>query len=126
MTTNTAPATQPEIANLATTRKEQAAAKKAHPAGKAAPAKKAPAKKAAPVPAGSKLRWTLDGEKDSKNRVEQHAVASDGATYKITGGGDSWKATVTRDGKTTVLGEKVGHARAYTLCVKHHAQALAA
>jgi hypothetical protein len=128
-TTNNAPATQPEIANLATTRKEQTAAKKAHPAGKAAPAKKAPAKapakKAAPVPTGSKLRWTLDGERDSKNRVAQTAVASDGAKYVISGADDVWKATVTVDGKSTVLAEG-GHTKCYLAAVKRHAEALAA
>jgi hypothetical protein len=81
---NTGSATQPEIANLATTRKEQAAAKTAHPAGKATPAKKAPArapaKKAAPVPAGSKLRWTLDGERNAKGAVAQHAETSEAPT----------------------------------------------
>jgi hypothetical protein len=126
---NNAPAT-PEVANLPETRKAQAQARKTHPAGKAAPAKKAtpakqPAKKS-PVPASSKLRWQLNGAKDSKGRVAQSAVAGDGATYKISGEGDKWKAVVTVNGKTTVLGDGIGHTRAYTLCVKHHRDALAA
>lgn len=52
MTTATIPAIAP-VTNLHETRKEMAAAKAAHPAGKATPAKKAPAKKA-PAKAAAK------------------------------------------------------------------------
>jgi hypothetical protein len=129
--TTTAPAA--EIANLRETRAAQTAAKKAHPAGKAAaPAKKAPAKAAAQKapakaakPAGAKLRWALDGERDSKNRVGQTAVASDGAKYVISGAGDAWQATVTSGGKTTVLAE-AGYTACYTACVRHHGAKTAA
>jgi hypothetical protein len=122
-----APPVKAEIANLATTRKAQTEAKQAHPAGKQAPAKalaeeapaKQPAKKAAPVPAGSKLRWTIDGERSAKGAVAQHAETSDG-TYKIVASGEKWKATYTSGGETTVLGDGVGHTRAYQLAVAHH------
>jgi hypothetical protein len=97
-----------------------------------APAKKAPAK-AAPAPAKqagekqpTKIRWVLDGEKDEKNRAAQHGTGSNGVTYAITGAGDEWTATATSGGKTAVLGEKIGHTKAYTVCVRHHAEALAA
>jgi hypothetical protein len=129
-----APPVKAEIANLATTRKAQTEAKQAHPAGKATPAKnapakkapaKAPAKKTAPVPAGSKLRWTLDGERDEKGRVPQSAGASDGATYAVTGSGKEWQATVTRDGKVEVLAEGVSHTTAYLRCTAANKEAVA-
>jgi hypothetical protein len=48
------------------------------------------------------------------------------SSTRITGSGSEWTATATLDGKTTVLGEKVGHTKAYQLCVKANAEALAA
>ncbi len=130
--TTTAPATPaqdlPEVANLHEARKAQSAAKA--PAKQPEKAAKAPAKKAAgPAPekpaeeakaARPKLRWTLDGERDEKGRVAQHGTGADGTVYQITGAGDQWKATVTPpDGKPEVLGDGVGHTKAYTLCTAH-------
>jgi hypothetical protein len=72
------------VANLRETRKAQAAAKKAHPAGKAAPAKKAPAKKAAePKPKkdeGTTYTYEAKGRFGITNRrtfPHQVAVAAD-------------------------------------------------
>ncbi len=127
--TNTAAATPaqdlPEVANLRETRKAQAAAKRTKAPAKAAPAKKAAAKPKAEKPAEKaaakpKIKWTIDGERDAKGRVAQHGESADGTVYQITGAGDQWKATVTPpDGKPEVLGDGVGHTKAYTLCTAH-------
>jgi hypothetical protein len=91
---------------------------------KKAPAK-APAKKAAPTNSSSKIRWSLDGEKDNKNRAPQHGTGANGVEYRIAGSGDSWTATATVDGKVEVLAEG-GHTKTFQACVKRNAEALAA
>ena len=59
------------------------------------------------------MRWQLEGERDEKGSVAQTGVAADGTTYKITGSGSEWVATVTAPGrKATVLAEKISHTRA--------------
>jgi hypothetical protein len=148
--TNNAPAATPEVANLRETKREQAAARKRHPAGQAAAAKvtaakaasaklaesmaakpakapaKQPAKKAAPVPAGSKLRWTHEGG-ERGNHTAQHATAADGTVYEMTSAGSEWTATVTPPGgKPVVLAAGVSGGKAYAVCVRHHREALAA
>lgn len=116
----------PAEGGLRAARKEQAAARR-----KEAPAKKAAAKPTEPKPAAkapakqpasdapAKLRWKLDGEKDAKNRVAQHAD-TDAGTYRISGQEDEWRATYTaKGGKPTVLAEG-GHTKCYTACVTAH------
>jgi hypothetical protein len=146
--TNNAPAT-PQVANLHDTKRAQSAARKRHPAGRAAaakvtaakaasaklakaiepktPAKPAPVKKAAEKPAATstKIKWTLDGEKDEHGRGAQHGTGNNGVVYAITGFGDSWKATATAEGMRAVLAEKVSHGSAYAAAVKHHREAIA-
>jgi hypothetical protein len=120
-TTTSAPATTAPAAT------KVAPAKKTAPA-KAAP-KKAPAKtaeKQAATGTSSKIKWTLDAERDEKGRLPQHGIGAGGVEYAITGSGSEWTATATVDGKTEVLAENVGHTKAYTVCVKANAEALAA
>jgi hypothetical protein len=132
ITSKNAPATQPEIANPATTRNAQTAAKEAHPEGKAAPAKVTPAKappakkalaaEAAPMAAPAELkvtkpaiRWTYEGERGA---ASGQTGASPHGVYRISADGDKWLATVERDnGKQTVLGQGVSHGAAYARCV---------
>ena len=86
---------------MATTTARKAPAKRTAPA--TAPAKaaaKAPATKAPATPAAPKLRWTIEGERDSKGRAPCTAGA-----YAIGGTGDSWTAVVKRGTKTVVLAE---------------------
>lgn len=125
MSTNTATA---PVANLRETKRAQAAAKKAHPAGKATPAKKPAATKPAAKPADEakatrpSIRWQYVGEHGSG---EQHGVTTN-AIYAITGEGKEWTATAnTPDGKETVLADKVSHGRAYTARVRHSATLVA-
>lgn len=104
------------VANLRETRKQMAAAKKPAPAKKAAP--KPPAAK--PTTA-AKITWKLDGEKDAKGQAEGTGTCGD-RTYRITGSGDAWKATVkVGSGKPTTLAEnlKTGKA-AWAKCVEHN------
>jgi len=109
------------VANLAAAKKEQAAARRRHPAGKAAPAEapaKAPAKKAASAKPSTKIKWTATSDKDSRGDCEATGTVSD-RRYAITKDGDSWKAVVTvGKGKATVLAEglKTGRA-AWSRCV---------
>ncbi|MFZ0714783.1 hypothetical protein [Mycobacterium sp.] len=116
------------VTNLPAARKEQAAARKEtaatktrHPAGKApakTPAKKAPAK---PKVASTKITWTNDGEKDAKGQAPGTGVCGD-RTYNITGSGENWKCTVQiGKAKPEVLGEnlKSGGA-AWRKCVDHN------
>jgi hypothetical protein len=88
--------TNPEnapVLNLRETRKQMAASKWAHPAGKKAPAKKAPAK--APAKAASvKVRWTRLQE--GTGAVEQDATCG-GHTWQIRKADGGW--TVAQDGK---------------------------
>jgi hypothetical protein len=105
------------VANLQEARKEQAAAKGRHPAGKQAPAK-APAAKPT-----TKITWKLDGEKDAKGQAEGTGTCGD-RTYRITREGDAWKATVKVGNKTTVLAENVGSGKsAWQKCVDHNKSA---
>jgi hypothetical protein len=105
--------------------KAPAKAKTEKPAAKA-PATKAPAKKAAtPATTSTKIRWTLDAEKDDKGRAPQHGTGAGGVEYSISGSGGEWKATATVDGKVELLAENVGHTKAYTVCVKANAVAIA-
>jgi hypothetical protein len=78
---NAIESTNAPVANLRDTKKEMAAAKRRHPAGKQAPAK-APAKKASDK-ASTKIRWTADGEKDAKGDCPATGTVGD-REYKIT------------------------------------------
>ena len=90
-------------------------------AKKPAPAKKA-APKAPPV-AASKITWRNDGEKDAKGQAEGTGTAGD-RTYRITGSGETWKATVKIGTKTTVLGENLKSGKAaWAKCVEHNRSA---
>jgi hypothetical protein len=122
-------------ANLHETRKEMAAAKRRHPAGKQAPAKtpakkaparKAPAKKAAPKQATSKLRWEV-ADKDTRGKAVPATGTCGGHTWAITGGGKEWTVTHTSStGRKTVLTDKpVSYAAAYRLCVEAARKAVA-
>jgi len=102
-TTNTAPATAP-VTNLRETRKQMAAAKQSHPAGKAAPAKaKAKADKATKPPAEKKL-YTATGRSgqavyrqfafDAKFAID---VADPKATKALPKGGQIWAFFATED-----------------------------
>ena len=64
---------------------------------------------------GAKLRWAIEGERDSKGRAP--ATAGD---YAITGGGDVWTATVKRGGKTTVLVDGGSFGKCYNAVVSHN------
>ena len=73
-------------------------------------AAKAPAKKAAPkppakaaTPAGPKLRWQVEG--DRNNKRGRSRAPRWRRTYAIKRSGDTWVATVTVDGKAEVLGK---------------------
>ncbi len=92
-----------------------------------APAK-APAKAAAPEkPAeqakspSTKIKWTIDGERDEKGRVNQHGTSPiNGLTYVVNGEGTSWSAVVTGGkGGPEVLVEGVSHTTAYLKCTAH-------
>ncbi len=103
MTENTnaqAPATPEPAQNLQAARKEQAAARRAAKAGtpRNAAAKKTGTPRNAPAKPSTKIRWQLDGERDEKGAVAQHGTGQNGATYKITGSGKEWSATVTAKG----------------------------
>jgi hypothetical protein len=129
ITSKNAPATQPEIANPATTRNAQTAAKEAHPEGKAAPAKVTsamapPAKKALAAETGPKaapaelkvtkpaIRWSYEQERGTAGA---QTGASPHGVYRISADGDDkWLATVERDnGAQTVLGQGISHGAAY-------------
>jgi hypothetical protein len=112
------------VANLRQSRKETAAAKRAQqaPAKPAAtpakaPATKAPAKAAAKAPAkatpaAAKLRWAIEGERDSKGRAPATA-----GNYAITGSADVWRATVKAGNKTVVLVDGGSFGKCYNACV---------
>jgi hypothetical protein len=123
MSENTdAPAT---VTNLRDTKRQMAAAKKAHPAGKAALAKKAaankaPAKAAAKAPAkgtqarrapqrSSKppLRWSKQGDGGL-------IAVMDGVEYAITKSGRAFKATVKKAGKTQTILDAASDGRCYS------------
>ena len=95
-----------QVANLRETRKQMAASRKAHPAGKQAPAKApatAPAKKAGT--ASAKISWKPEGEKNDKGEYDRSVGTCGDKTYTITRQADgSFKATV-----------KVGNAKPTTL-----------
>ena len=110
------------VANLAESRKELAAAKKAHPAGKRAPAKRpAPAKKAPAKPA-AKIAWKPEGEKNERGEYPSSTGTCGDTEYTITRQADgSFKATVKVGAKApTVLvaDAKSGNA-AWKRCVEH-------
>jgi hypothetical protein len=112
------------VLNLRETRKQIAASKRAHPAGKQAakktPAKKAakaPAKKAAPKPAAkaasTKVRWRR--LEDKSGAVEQDATYG-GVTWQIRRADGGW--TVSQDGKK--LNDKpIAYAAAGRLVLDH-------
>jgi hypothetical protein len=116
------------VTNLRETKRQMAASRKAHPAGKQTPAKapaKAPAKKAPAgnTPVATKIAWKLDGEKDAKGQAEGTGTCGD-REYRITGKGDSWKATVKQGGKTTTIAENVKSGKAaWQKCVDHNKSA---
>jgi hypothetical protein len=116
------------VANLAAARKEQAAARRAHPAGKKAPAKapakkaaaKAPAKKAAPKVPSNKVRWTR--LEDKTGAVEQDASCG-AITWQLRRKDDGW--TVKQDGKL-LTPKPVAYAAAGRLIVEAARKAVAA
>ena len=126
MTTNGNETPVAPVANLRAARKEltqaRAASKAAHPAGKQtpakAPAKKAPAKKQAAKTDTPKLRWQFPGGFAERATTGQTASFDGGELARKPVDG-KWKATFTKGGRTTVLGEGVSAARAYSLCVEH-------
>jgi hypothetical protein len=115
------------VANLREARKEMAAAKRRHPAGKQAPAKapakklpaKAPAKKAA-AKATTKVRWTRLQE--GTGAVEQDATFG-GHTWQIRRADGGW--TVTQDGKL-LTPKPIAYAAAGRLIVEAARKAVAA
>jgi hypothetical protein len=116
------------VANLRAARKELAAAKQRHPAGKAAPAKKAPAKKApakapakaAPKVPSTKVRWTR--LEDKTGAVEQDATCG-GKTWQLRRKDNGW--TVTQDGKL-LTPKPIAYAAAGRLIVEAARKAVAA
>jgi hypothetical protein len=70
------------VPNLRETRKEQAAARRGHPAGKAAPAKagapKPAAKKRADATAAPKLRWSYPEGRDNRKDNDAGRRPADG------------------------------------------------
>jgi hypothetical protein len=122
---NAAPATP--VANLRETRKEMAAARKRHPAGKQAPAKapaeapaKAPAKKAAPTatkPAG--LRWTFPNGKDEFKDGKTQIAPFGKGELAILRSGEAWKAVYRVNGKVTETLAEGSFGKCYNAAVKH-------
>ena len=125
MTENQTP-TPEAPANLAAARKEQAAAKKRHPAGSKTPAK-APAKKA-PAKAPAKkvvaerpasLRWTFpNGRDEFKDGKTQIAPFGQGE-LAILKAGDGWKAVYREKGKKEQLLAEGAFGKCYNACTKH-------
>ena len=117
--------------NLRDTKKEMAAARRRHPAGKALPPAKAPAKKAAPKPAAkeasAKLRWKLLKERQPGLTAVPQVGSCQGHSYRIEGDAKAWTVThVTPNGKETVLTEKpVGYAQAYKVVQQANADRMA-
>lgn len=116
-----------KVPNLRETRKEMAASRRRHPAGKALPAKapvkkapaKAAAKKAVDKTATPKLRWKLLAERTPGNFAVPQEGSCNGHTWQILQADSGWRV-VHRDpsGKETTLTEKpVGYGAAYRLCV---------
>jgi hypothetical protein len=115
------------VSNLRAARKEQtqarAASKAAHPAGKAAtPAKEAPAKKAAAKKQAAKggtpkLRWQFPSGFAERATTGQTASFG-GGELAMNPGAKGWTASFTKGGKTTVLAEGVGAAKAYDACLQ--------
>jgi hypothetical protein len=113
------------VVNLRETKRQMAASKRAHPAGKAVAAK-APAKKGRELAATAnspKIAWKLSGEKDAQGDAEGTGTCGD-RTYAISRSDDGWKATVKQGTKTTVLvaDAKSGRA-AWQRCVAHNRSA---
>jgi hypothetical protein len=131
-TNDTAP-----VANLRETRKQMAASRKAHPAGKQAPAKApatAPAKSEMRMQAGTgtaaaKISWKPEGEKNDKGEYDRSVGTCGDKTYSITRQADgSFKATVmVGKGALKTLAEnaKSGNA-AWQKCVADAKNAVAA
>jgi hypothetical protein len=111
--TTTTEVAEAPVANLRETKRAAAAAKKQ---AAAEPKAEAPAKAS-----GSKLKWTLDGERDERNRVGQTAVAPSGATYVISGSDMAWTLVVTPKGGKAETVKEGGHTACYQAAVKHHA-----
>ena len=113
------------VANLRQTRKEmtaaKASAKAAHPAGKQtpakAPAKKAAAKKQAAKGGTPKLRWQFPSGFAERATTGQTASFG-GGELAMNPGAKGWTASFTKGGKTTVLAEGVGAAKAYDACLQ--------
>ena len=118
----TAAETTATTPNLRQTRKEHAAKKapaKTAPAAKAAPAP-TPAAKAPTAPAARKLRWIVEGDRNAKGGKEQSATVDD-HRYAITRAGEGcWTASVTVDGKATLLVTEGKFSQAYGACVSHN------
>jgi hypothetical protein len=94
----TTPTNGAPVANLRETKKELAAAKQRHPAGK-----QAPAKKAAPAAARVSLKWTFPNGKDEfKDGKTQIAPFADGE-LAILKAGDGWKAVYRVKGRKELL-----------------------
>jgi hypothetical protein len=122
MNENTTQAPATPVANLRETRKEMAAARKRHPAGKQAPAKapaEAPAKKAAPKatkPAG--LHWTFPNGKDEfKDGKTQIAPFADGE-LAILRSGEQWHAVYRVNGKVAETLAEGSFGKCYNAAVR--------
>ena len=128
MTTNGNETPAP-VSNLRAARKELtqalAASKAAHPAGKQTPAKapakkapaKAPAKKQAAKTGTPKLRWQFPSGFAERATTGQTASFG-GGELAMNPGAKGWTASFTKGGKTTVLAEGVGAAKAYDACLQ--------
>jgi hypothetical protein len=118
------------VANLRETRKQMAASRKAHPAGKKPAPAKAPAKKASGTStASTKISWTAEGEKNERGEYPSSTGICGDTEYKITRQADgSFKATVKVGAKApTVLvaDAKSGNA-AWKRCVEQSKKGAAA
>lgn len=118
--TTAAPATS--VANLRETRKEMAAARKRHPAGKQAPVKapaKAPAKKAAPTatkPAG--LRRTFPNGKDEFKDGKTQIAPFGKGELAIERSGEQWRAVYRVNGTVAESLAEGSFGKCYTAAVK--------
>ena len=124
MTTNGIETPAAPVSNLRAARREQTQARKT--AAKTAPAEKAPAKRAtsgaqaktqAAKSAPARLKWIFPEGYDKRGETGQTATAADGTEYAIQPSGEKWRAVAKRGGKTETLGDGVGFAKAYALCV---------
>jgi hypothetical protein len=112
------------VANLRETKRQLAASRKAHPAGKSvtdvtpAADKQPRQRKTVTDVTPTKISWKTTGEKDAHGDAPATGTAGD-RTYAIVKAGDGWKATVKQGSKTTVLAENASGKTAWAKCVAH-------